>query len=356
MITRRNTKHARPPPQLVSPYDSTSSEEVYATPPENDESSSDDELLPPAPRRAPALRRGRPPLPCLGSVGRPVLHPAPAVGGVVRRMRWTNMINKNGMRAYYGAIERETNLTAYRSRMLSLFQILEPGMTVTTQRLTDQVRFIKRNNVLDDATLDRLRSEVTVSTPTTNQSQPSNDQANSHINLMSPTDCSSVVVDVETATVSTHDNEQLRRALEDSILEFRQIPASGKPRLPRFPTHNRKISLVVALDRILDPYLESSQDLADTHSILYYAAIAACRVAHTRFPDSDRGTRVAGETPHSQNRIEQRINAARTKIGKLICFRSGNTRPRVMRFVTQAFAGTKYIKPKDKSSRCHGTN
>ncbi|CAG4946899.1 unnamed protein product [Parnassius apollo] len=39
-------------------------------------------------------------------------------------------------------------------------------------------------------------------------------------------------------------------------------------------------------------------------------------------------------------RIEERIAKARALIGRLICFRSGNTRPRIVRTVRMAFAGT----------------
>ncbi|CAG4930537.1 unnamed protein product [Parnassius apollo] len=39
-------------------------------------------------------------------------------------------------------------------------------------------------------------------------------------------------------------------------------------------------------------------------------------------------------------RIEERIAKARALIGRLICFRSGNTRPTIVRTVRMAFAGT----------------
>ena len=68
-------------------------------------------------------------------------------------------MNENVMRAYYGATEGGSSLTAYRGRMLSLFQVLEPDVSVSAQRLSDQVRVIQRNCMLDDTVLDRLRSE-----------------------------------------------------------------------------------------------------------------------------------------------------------------------------------------------------
>lgn len=64
------------------------------------------------------------------------------------------------MRAYYGAIEGGTNLTAYRHRMLSLFQTLEPTLTITAQRHSDQMRAIQRLHLLDEPTLERLLREM----------------------------------------------------------------------------------------------------------------------------------------------------------------------------------------------------
>ena len=64
------------------------------------------------------------------------------------------------MRSYYGATEGGNNLTAYRVRMLSLFQVLERAVNVSAQRLSDQVRVIQRNHMLDDTVLDRLQNEM----------------------------------------------------------------------------------------------------------------------------------------------------------------------------------------------------
>ncbi|XP_063891870.1 uncharacterized protein LOC135117207 [Helicoverpa armigera] len=141
-------------------------------------------------------------------------------------------------------------------------------------------------------------------------------------------------------TVSTQCNEQVRSALEDAILEFRYSPVESRPRLPRLPMHRQNRALVCALDSLLEKYFENSEDLLDTHSIMYCAAVAACRVANVKFPDKDRATRPKLAVPAWQCRIERRIEGARVLIGKLYCFREGNTRPRVMRFVRRAFVGT----------------
>ncbi|XP_063534065.1 uncharacterized protein LOC134744248 [Cydia strobilella] len=142
MITRSRTKavtsSARPPPPPASSSSSStsSSGDEFATAPDTDASSDESGPPPPPPPRPPA-RRGRPPLPArLGPAGHPAPPTAPAAGGIVRRMRWSQSINENVMRAYYGATEGGTQLSAYRSRILPLFQVLEPTITVEESRPT----------------------------------------------------------------------------------------------------------------------------------------------------------------------------------------------------------------------------
>ncbi|XP_045535408.1 uncharacterized protein LOC106709986 [Papilio machaon] len=105
------------------------------------------------------MRSGRPPPARLESSGVTPPPTAPATGGVVRRMRW-HLLNESVMRAYFGATEGGTNLTAYRPKMLSLFQTLHPSVSVTAQRLSDQVRVIQRRHLLDDSVLERLCHEA----------------------------------------------------------------------------------------------------------------------------------------------------------------------------------------------------
>ncbi|XP_050554711.1 uncharacterized protein LOC126911475 [Spodoptera frugiperda] len=217
---------------------------------------------------------------------------------------------------------------------------LEPTINVSAQRLSDQVRVIQRNRMLDDIVLDRLQSEELRSRVIIPLQQ----------NIEEPTQIEPVVApnDDRTTEVSTHKcSEELRRALEDAIREYRFISPSLRPRLPRLPMHKKNRALVCALDSELSNYFDSSEDLIDGHSILYCGAIAACRVANVKLLERENNsTRQKPAVPAWQCRIERRIDEARTLIAKLICFREGNTRPRVMRFVRRAFLGMD-INPQD---------
>ncbi|XP_045770460.1 uncharacterized protein LOC123870988 [Maniola jurtina] len=331
METRRHRHASAHTAQITSGVDS-SSDEDYRTPPSS--TGSADDTRPP--RRAPRRRATHPPPDGLEQQELRAPTTASAASGVVRRMRWTQRMNENVMRAYYRATDGGTNLTGYRSRMVSLFQALEPTVTVSAQRLSDQVRVIQRRRVLDESTLDRLRLNLP-QVITTGNSTHKSPQIPSVIEILNTQEELQGGLDL---AVSNQNDEQMRRTLEDAILEFRSVPNNLRPKLPRLPVHRRNMALMAVLDKILGTYLESSYDLNDTHSILYCGAVAACRIASIKFPELHRAVKRPNTAPAWQAGIERRISLTRTLIAKLICFRAGNSRPRIMRFVHQAFAGT----------------
>ncbi|CAG5058318.1 unnamed protein product [Parnassius apollo] len=91
---------------------------------------------------------------------------------------------------------------------------------------------------------------------------------------------------------------------------------------------------------MLVTYLEDSRDLCETDSILFGAALAVCRIISSKLSTAGRATGQSSAIPAWRIRIEERIAKARALIGRLICFRSGNNRPRIVRTVRMAFAGT----------------
>ncbi|CAG5053951.1 unnamed protein product [Parnassius apollo] len=134
--------------------------------------------------------------------------------------------------------------------------------------------------------------------------------------------------------------EQMRSTLEEAILETRSTPLENRPRLPRIPLSKRNRAVVRALNPMLVTYLEASRDLCETDSILFGAALAVCRIIGAKLPTAGRATGQSSAIPAWRTRIEERIAKARALIGRLICFRSGNNRPRIVRTVRMAFAGT----------------
>ncbi|CAG5017620.1 unnamed protein product [Parnassius apollo] len=91
---------------------------------------------------------------------------------------------------------------------------------------------------------------------------------------------------------------------------------------------------------MLVTYLEASRDLCEMDSILFGAALAVCRIIGAKVSTAGRATGLSSAIPAWSRRIEERIAKARALIGRMICFRSGNNRSRIVRTVRMAFAGT----------------
>ncbi|CAG5011274.1 unnamed protein product [Parnassius apollo] len=123
-------------------------------------------------------------------------------------------------------------------------------------------------------------------------------------------------------------------------METRSTPPENRPRLSRIALSKRNRAVVRALNPMLVTYLEASRDLCETDSILFGAALAVCRIIGAKLSTAGRTTGQSSAIPTWRTRIEERIAKARALIGRLICFRSGNTRPRIVRTVRMAFAGT----------------
>ncbi|CAG5042438.1 unnamed protein product [Parnassius apollo] len=134
--------------------------------------------------------------------------------------------------------------------------------------------------------------------------------------------------------------EQMRSTLKEAIVETRSTPLENRPRLPRLSLSKQNRVVVSALKPMLVTYLEASRDLCETNSIIFGAALAVCRIIGAKFSTAGRATGQSSAIPSWRIRIEERIAKSRVLIGRLICFRSGNTRPRIVRTVRMAFAGT----------------
>lgn len=263
-------------------------------------------------------------------------HLAPAAGERVRRMRWTSTMNANAMRAYFRATGGNTGATGYRAVMFREFLQLEPSLTVTEQNLADRVRYIQRSNVFSVAELEQLRREVV----SVLDDAPHVEDVSPQPERVEETEPNPQIVAEENITETiTQDLEQMRSILEETIAEYRQVPLESRPRLPRVPLSIKVRDVVGAINQMLPSFLEGSIDLWDTDTVLFGAAMAVCHIAGVRMPGTGPTTPRSSRIPAWQRRIRGRITRARVLIGKLTSFRSGNTRPRVMRFVAEAFAG-----------------
>ncbi|CAG4964421.1 unnamed protein product [Parnassius apollo] len=226
--------------------------------------------------------------------------------------------------------------------MHHLFSKLEPTVTVTKQNLADRVRYILRSNIFDVAELERLRREAV---PPLDENATAEDAAPKIAEQPANVDAAMntpVVVDSnDDGTVAQELKlEHMRSTLEEAIMETRSTPLENRPRLPRISLSKRNGAVVRALNPMLVTYLEANRELCETNSIIFGAALAVCRIIGAKLSTAGRATRQSSAIPAWRIRIEERIAKDRALIGRLICFRSGNNRPRIVRTVRMAFAGT----------------
>ncbi|XP_059054545.1 uncharacterized protein LOC131848640 [Achroia grisella] len=258
---------------------------------------------------------------------------APATGGT-RRMRWPRAMNEDLMRAFYRATGTETGRTGYRAVMHREFLRLLPELIVSEQNLADRVRYIQRSGMFSATELERLRSEVVPEADPTTVEQPISDVLpNVEMVAERPSEA-----DADGTT--SQDIEHMRSILEGAILEIRRTPLEERPKLPRLHPNVATRDAIEAANGLLPQYLEGSGDLGETSSILFAAALAVCRYTSAKMPRAGRNIQRDNAKPAWKRRIERRITQARVLIGRLLCFREGNTRPRIMRSVKKAFAGT----------------
>ncbi|CAG4947717.1 unnamed protein product [Parnassius apollo] len=261
---------------------------------------------------------------------------APATGGI-RRMRWTISMNSNALRAYYRAIGGEIGGFAYRARMHRLFAELEPSVTVTEQNLADRVRYILRSNIFDDAELERLRREAV---PSSNENATAEDAVPQVAEQPAHVD---TAVNTPLVADSNDDGtfaqeleiEQMRSTLEEAIMETRSTPPENRPRLSQAESGCREGSEPNAGD------LFGRQPGPLRYGLNSFgAALAVFRIIGAKVSTAVCATGQSSAIPAWRKIIEERIAKARALIGRLICFKSGNNGPRIVRTVRMAFAGT----------------
>ncbi|CAG5006746.1 unnamed protein product [Parnassius apollo] len=235
---------------------------------------------------------------------------APAAGGA-RRMRWSQTMNANALRAYFRSKGEETGCLAYRARMHRFFAELEPSLSVTEQNLADRVRYILRSNIFGDAELERLRREAV---PSSDENATAGNAAPLIAQQTANVDAAvniPFVVDSDDDEIVPHELEKMRSILEESMLETRSMPLENRPRLPRIPLSKRNRAVVRALNPMLVTYLEASRDLCETDSIILGAALAVCRIIGAKLPMAERATQQGSAIPAWRKRIEDRIAKAR---------------------------------------------
>ncbi|CAG5034612.1 unnamed protein product [Parnassius apollo] len=149
-----------------------------------------------------------------------------------------------------------------------------------------------RSNTFDVTELERLRREAVPSSGENAAAEDATPQlAEQTANVDAAVNTPVVVDSDDDGTVTQElELEQMRSTLEEAIVETRSTPLENRPRLPRLALSKRNRAVVTALNPMLVTYLEASQDLCETDSILFGTALAVCRIIGAKLSTAGRAT------------------------------------------------------------------
>ncbi|CAG4995109.1 unnamed protein product [Parnassius apollo] len=206
--------------------------------------------------------------------------------------------------------------------MHRLFTELEPSITVTEQNLADRVRYILRSNIFDGAELERLRREAVPSSneiATTEDAVPQVAEQRAH-------------VDARCCARNRANEEYIGRGdCGNAQYASRKSTATS----PHSPKQAESGSREGSEANVGDLFGSQPGPLRDELNSFWRRAGSLPYYRRQGF-----STGQSSAIPAWRRRIEKRIAKARALIGRLICFRSGNNRQRIVRTVRMVFAGT----------------
>ncbi|XP_060519856.1 uncharacterized protein LOC132698038 [Cylas formicarius] len=251
------------------------------------------------------------------------------------RKKWTNEINTFLMRIYYRITNLETDMLRYRDELHQEFSTTYPEMNASAQRLSDQIRAIKRRNLLPSATLNSIKDEVRreVEDHITHQKED-------HTEEMTPIDDSPKQLIVDRTNIPNRQigtnalNESLKTEFHTALIQYKDVEPKYRPKIPTLHT-SVKLSQIVELlnTEILPSALLDAKNIAQVHAVVYCSAVATARAMGFKVTSDSRVVNKQGE-PAWKKRLSQLIDTLRTDIGRLTSFqkKSHNT-PKLLKQV-----------------------
>lgn len=258
-----------------------------------------------------------------------------AAGRIRQRRKWTYNINETLLRIYYQVTAIETNMTEYRQRLHTAFNIDHPEYNATEQRLADQIRVIHRNNLIPESSRERIKDEIRGS-------------------IMSDAPIEEYV-----ATVNMHDenreeiiqapdnqnsNEDNTEFLQETTETFWQLfslyngsnPAL-RPTIAKINTSRKACKIIKHLnENIIPNLLHNIESLEDLHTVIYSAAqTTTTLLGRGPKPQSQPYRRKDVKSKPWLKRLEGNIIKLRSQISSLNEYLNGNKSRRLKRNVNR---------------------
>jgi hypothetical protein len=259
-----------------------------------------------------------------------------------RRIKWTTSMNESIIRNYFKITNLESNRTAYRRPLHLSFITQYPELGhLTEQRISDQLRVIIKNKLLSDAKLNQIKEEI-MNERDNLEVEPLTEILNTITNNSDEVDSE----ELQTTITSLHDNntctnnhntehspeitETEQNKIKDTFTKamenFKSIHPTCRPYIPK-QRHSKKLTSIVEFINfnMLPPYLHIEQDFQSTHDVIYCAAYTAVISNGAKLSNnSEPKKQYSLLKPAWQQRLENKIENIRIKIGRLTAYINGN--------------------------------
>lgn len=200
------------------------------------------------------------------SLGTPIGNPANT--NQKKRMRWTKELNLSLMSAYLRATDEDSDLTGYRDRLQEIWQEEHPNIPMTAQRLTDQVRSIKRRGAISQAEIENLKSSLKNRQVVRNYEAESKDQQGD--NLQTPPEN-------DDKSDSQPSVEMIKTTFEILYAEMRDTPHHLRPKLSKIVNSYGARKVMRQVDNIIREHLAKANNIEETTDIIYSAALTVLK-------------------------------------------------------------------------------
>ncbi|CAK1593328.1 unnamed protein product [Parnassius mnemosyne] len=292
--------------------------------------------------------------------------------GLTQRRRWTAEQNESIVRNYYKITELGENKSAYRRPLHQAVLDEHPELTgVSEQRISDQLRVILNNKMINDQRLQEIRDNISSKL----NSQRDNLESNySHITLQhttftaetensqetdihpyiiesnTPVHSSSLTLQSQTEesvvptqafepqqnqAIKNNDAENIQELFRMAIDKFRNTNPTKRPYIPKQKTSKRLAQIVDFINtEILPNYISREQDFETTQTIIYCAAYTAAISNGTKIRDTNTlPTQIRNKEPAWQTRLTKKVQDFRRDIGRLTEYIKGNRSNRLITLV-----------------------
>lgn len=261
------------------------------------------------------------------------------------RIKWSYDMNRDLLHAYFKATEIETNRKGYLARLENIWNNEFQYSKFDGNKLGGQVRSVLKRNVITPNEIDDIKDKARRSlnnnvqervenhpTQGSHDSQPvieaetidSVDELIESVLYITPEDSNCMSNDQyrNESNNETNDNDanEILNTFKSFVNQYKDEDVKTKPSIPKLQCNKNTLITVSKVNETLKQEFSSSQNLQQTHNLIYCAAITVCFLLNIKIRENNENTQMRGNqtnVPPWKRRLETKIDNVRSKIAVL---------------------------------------